>query len=101
MENKDIIDSIKKDEIEFISLQFTDLLGVIKEVVIPAKDIESAFSDGIWFDGSSIEGFARIHESDLFLKPDSDTYAVIPWMNHNGKTARFICDIESRGRIFV
>jgi len=84
---------VQEDGIEFVSLQFSDLLGVVKEVVIPIESLESALENGLWFDGSSIEGFARIQESDMFLKPDVSTYAVIPWLNQNGKTARFICDI--------
>ncbi|MHC4060927.1 MAG: glutamine synthetase beta-grasp domain-containing protein [Planctomycetota bacterium] len=57
------------------------------------KVYHSALHDGVWFDGSSIEGFARIQESDLFLKPDTATYAVVPWLTEEGKTARLICDI--------
>ena len=93
MDIEKIIKQAQKDEIKFISLQFTDLLGVIKEVVIPVEDLEDACHNGVWFDGSSIEGFARIQESDLFLKPDMGTYAVVPWLAEDGKTARLICDI--------
>ncbi len=93
MEVKEILEQVKKDDIKFITLQFTDLLGVIKEVIIPVEQLEGAARNGVWFDGSSIEGFARIQESDLFLKPDMATYAVVPWLTENGKTARLICDI--------
>ncbi|MHC4418879.1 MAG: type I glutamate--ammonia ligase [Planctomycetota bacterium] len=93
MEAKKVLEQVKKDEIKFITLQFTDLLGVTKEVIIPVEQLEGALSDGVWFDGSSIEGFARIQESDLFLKPDTATYAVVPWLSENGKSARLICDI--------
>jgi glutamine synthetase len=93
MEIQAVLEQVKKDEIEFITLQFTDLLGVIKEVIIPVEGLEDALTDGAWFDGSSIEGFARIQESDLFLKPVPTTYAVVPWLTQNGKTARLICDI--------
>ena len=93
MEVKKVLEQVRKDEIKFITLQFTDLLGVIKEVIIPVEQLEGAARDGVWFDGSSIEGFARIQESDLFLKPDMATYAVVPWLTENGKTARLICDI--------
>ena len=93
MEIHTVLEQAKKDEIKFITLQFTDLLGVIKEVIIPVEELEDALTDGVWFDGSSIEGFARIQESDLFLKPVSTTYAVVPWLTQNGKTARLICDI--------
>jgi len=76
-------------------------LGVIKEVIIPIEELEDALTDGVWFDGSSIEGFARIQESDLFLKPDAATYAVVPWLTEDGKTARLICDsYRSDGKPF-
>jgi len=101
MEMQTILEQVKKDEIKFITLQFTDLLGVIKEVIIPVERLEDALTDGVWFDGSSIEGFARIQESDLFLKPDAVTYAVVPWLTEDGKTARLICDIyRSDGKPF-
>jgi len=91
----DIKERVKKDGVEFISLQFSDLLGLVKEVVIPVEELGDTLSYGAWFDGSSIEGFARIQESDLFLKPDENTYAIVPWQNE-GKTARFICDIYDK-----
>lgn len=93
MSSQNFFAQIKKDKVELISLQFTDLPGVIKEVIIPINELKKALPNGIWFDGSSVEGFARIQESDLFLKPDTTTYAVIPWLVENGKTARLICDI--------
>jgi glutamine synthetase len=93
MDVQKILDRAKKEQIKFITLQFTDLLGVIKEIIIPVEELDSALHDGVWFDGSSIEGFARIQESDLFLKPDMATYAVVPWLTEEGKTARLICDI--------
>ena len=93
MEIQKVLEQVKKDEIKFITLQFTDLLGVIKEVITPVEGLEDASRNGVWFDGSSVEGFARIQESDLFLKPDMATYAVVPWLTEDGKTARLICDI--------
>jgi len=97
----EVAEQVKRDEIEFITLQFTDLLGVIKEVIIPVENLEDALTDGVWFDGSSIEGFARIQESDLFLKPVPETYAVVPWLTEDGKTARLICDIyRADGKCF-
>ena len=93
MEIKKVLERAGKDDIKFITLQFTDLLGVIKELIIPVEQLEDASRNGVWFDGSSVEGFARIQESDLFLKPDMTTYAVVPWLTENGKTARLICDI--------
>ena len=101
MEVKKVLEQVKKDNIKFITLQFTDLLGVIKELIIPVEQLEDASRNGVWFDGSSVEGFARIQESDLFLKPDMATYAVVPWLTENGKTARLICDIyRSDGKPF-
>lgn len=89
-----ILRQIKKDDVKFILLQFSDIFGMVKSVTIPVRHIESSLRFGTWFDGSSIEGFARIAESDMFLKPDINTYAVVPWlMNENGNTARFICDV--------
>jgi len=93
MEVQKVLKQVEKDNIKFITLQFTDLLGVIKELIIPVEELEDASRNGVWFDGSSVEGFARIQESDLFLKPDMATYAVVPWLTENGKTARLICDI--------
>ena len=93
MEVQKVLEQVKKDDIKFITLQFTDLLGVAKEVIIPAEELKDALADGVWFDGSSVEGFARIQESDLFLQPDAATYAVVPWLTEDGRTARFICDI--------
>ena len=93
MDVQKVLEQAEKDNIKFITLQFTDLLGVIKEVIIPVEELADALTDGVWFDGSSIEGFARIQESDLFLKPDTTTYAVVPWLTEDGKTARLICDI--------
>jgi glutamine synthetase len=93
MEAQEILEKAKRDGVGFVSLQFTDLLGVVKEVIIPVEKLGGALNEGVWFDGSSIEGFARIQESDLFLKPDLGTYSVVPWLTENGKTARLICNI--------
>lgn len=89
-----ILAQAKKDNVRFIQLHFTDLFGVIKSVTIPIQHLKGSLEHGTWFDGSSIEGFSRIAESDLFLKPDPETYAVIPWLtSEEGNTARFICDV--------
>ncbi|MGQ9554544.1 MAG: glutamine synthetase family protein [Anaerolineae bacterium] len=80
--------------ISFVHLQFTDLMGIVKAVTIPINQFGKALEDGIWFDGSSIEGFARIAESDMYLVPDADTFSPVPWSQLNGtKTARTICDV--------
>ncbi|MHB0876419.1 MAG: type I glutamate--ammonia ligase [Anaerolineae bacterium] len=80
--------------IGFIHLQFTDLMGIVKAVTIPLSQFAGALKTGVWFDGSSIEGFARIAESDMYLVPDVDTFSPIPWSQREGtKTARIICDV--------
>lgn len=93
---REIMSLVKKDKVLYVDLQFTDFLGNIKNSTIPSYNLEDAFRRGVWIDGSSIEGFARIHESDMYLMPDPDTYAVLPWRNgaENGsKVARVICDV--------
>ena len=89
-----VIDEIEEKGIDFLRLQFTDILGVVKNVSVPARQAEKAFTDGIYFDGSSIEGFVRIQESDMRLKPDPDTFAILPWrQKEESSSARLICDI--------
>lgn len=84
---------IKEDQVAFINLQFTDIVGMVKNQTIPVAEFAEAVDHGIWFDGSSIEGFARVAESDMYLMPDLDTFAVIPWeRGENTTTARVICD---------
>jgi len=92
-----MLKKIEADGVKFIRLQFTDIQGMPKNVSIPAIQAEKALTEGIWFDGSSIEGFARIEESDMILKPDMATYAVLPWRPQEGKVARFICDVQTYG----
>lgn len=89
----DILTRTEQNYIKFIDLQFTDVVGVVKNVTIPAHELSAALDDGIWFDGSSIEGFARIAESDMHLRPDPATFAVIPWLSGEEATARLICDV--------
>jgi glutamine synthetase len=92
---------VAEEGIEFINLQFTDIVGIVKSVTIPVTELDMALDQGIWFDGSSVEGFARIAESDMYLVPDVDTYAVIPWGRDTGATARLICDVYTpRGQPF-
>ena len=93
MDAKDIIKRVKEENVKFISLQFTDVTGVVKSVDIPASRLEEALEDGIWFDGSSVEGFARIQESDMHLILDPATYAVLPWSPAEMRRARVFCDI--------
>lgn len=93
MDNEKIITRVEKDEVKFISLQFTDVTGSVKSVDITPQRLETALEDGVWFDGSSVEGFARVQESDMRLVLDPDTYAVLPWSNPELKRARIFCDI--------
>ncbi len=89
--SKEVLERAKADDVRFINLQFTDILGIVKSVTIPTSQIEEVISNGMWFDGSSIEGFARIAESDMYLVPDLSTFAIIPWERGENTTARIIC----------
>ncbi|MBS1248617.1 MAG: Glutamine synthetase [Chloroflexi bacterium] len=97
MDSKKVVSSVEKrvkeDEVKFISLQFTDVNGTVKSVDITPQRLTSALEDGVWFDGSSVGGFARVQESDMRLVLDPDTYAVLPWSNPELKRARIFCDI--------
>jgi glutamine synthetase len=90
---KDTLNNVESDNVKLILLQFSDLHGNIKSVMIPVQKLEESMTKGTWFDGSSIEGFTRIHESDMYLLPDPETYAVISWATSDHKIGRFICDI--------
>ncbi|WP_251328826.1 type I glutamate--ammonia ligase [Haloplanus pelagicus] len=95
-EEQDVIDEIDEEGVDFLRLQFTDILGTVKNVSVPASQAEKAFTEGIYFDGSSIDGFVRIQESDMRLDPDPETFAVLPWRNGDsggGAAARLICDV--------
>lgn len=90
----EVLNKIAQQKIEFINLQFTDILGMVKNVTIPVDNLEDVLDHGAWFDGSAIEGFARIVESDMYLVPDLTTYAQLPWYTSDEvATGRFICDI--------
>lgn len=93
MEPHELLRQVENDQVRFISLQFTDILGTIKSVTIPTGQLAEALGRGVWFDGSSIEGFARICESDMVLCPDANTYCVLPWEPVERRRARIICDI--------
>lgn len=93
MEQKELLERVEADEIDFISLQFTDILGTIKSVTIPVTGLQEVLEKGVWFDGSSIEGFARIYESDMVLHADPNTYSVLPWGAPDRRQARLICDV--------
>jgi len=84
---------VEKSRIRFIDLQFTDVVGVVKNITIPTAELSDAITNGIWFDGSAIEGFARVAESDMHLRPDLSTFAILPWLDGEEATARLICDV--------
>lgn len=88
----DIMRIAKEENVRFIRLQFTDLLGTIKNVEIPSSQLEKALDNKMMFDGSSIEGYVRIEESDMYLYPDLDTWLIYPWVTED-RIARLICDV--------
>lgn len=90
---EDVIRLVQEEDVEFIRLQFTDIFGTLKNIAITASQLERALDNKCMFDGSSIEGFVRIEESDMYLHPDLDTFAIFPWRPQQGKVARLICDI--------
>ena len=92
---EDIIRMVNEEDVKFIRLQFTDIFGQLKNVAITASQIEKAVNNQIMLDGSSIEGFVRIQESDQYLYPDLDTFTIFPWRPQHGKVARLICDIHN------
>lgn len=95
---EEILARCEKGEVKFVDLQFTDLLGQLKAVTIPVEQLGDAIDSNVWFDGSSIEGFARIFESDMYLKLDLATFAVLPWTKDSSQvTARFFCDVYKPG----
>lgn len=89
----DILRMVEEEDVEFIRLQFTDIFGTLKNTAITVSQLERALDGECRFDGSSIEGFARIEESDMYLKPDFDTFVIFPWRPQQGKVARLLCDI--------
>jgi len=93
MDKNELIARVEEDEVRFVSLQFTDVTGVVKSVDMPVNRLSEAFDDGVWFDGSSVEGFARIQESDMWLRIDPETYAILPWSPEGMRRARVFCDI--------
>src|SRR6478736_9712693 len=98
-----ILELTERERVKFLRLQFTDILGTIKNVEIPDRQFEEALDGKIMFDGSSIEGFVRIEESDMYLRPDLATFCVFPWAGPSGeRVARMICDIYTpEGTPFV
>ena len=94
MTKEDVLQKAEELDVKFVRLQFTDILGITKNVAITVEQLEEALEEGIMFDGSSIDGFTRIQESDMYLKPDFDTFITFPWRPETGGTvARLICDV--------
>src|SRR3954470_19326611 len=89
-----VLRALEERDVRFVRLWFTDVLGFLKSVAIAPAELESAFAEGIGFDGSAIEGFARVHESDMLAKPDPATFQVLPWRAEAPGTARMFCDIN-------
>ena len=90
---EDIIKFVEENDVEFIRLQFTDLFGILKNVAIPKSQLKKALDNPRMFDGSSIDGFARMEESEMCLRPDLDSFVIFPWRPQTGKVARLICDV--------
>ncbi|MFW6007535.1 MAG: type I glutamate--ammonia ligase [Halanaerobiales bacterium] len=93
IKKQDIMERAEKNDVKFIRMQFVDILGIIKNVAITVEQLPAALDGEIMFDGSSIEGFTRINESDMYLKPDLDTFTIFPWRPSDSAVARLMCDI--------
>ncbi len=93
MNKEDVLKLAEKKNIKFIQLWFTDIIGNLKSVTVPRRRLKDVLENGAGFDGSSIEGFTRIHESDMIAKPDPNTFVVLPWSLEDTKQARMFCDI--------
>lgn len=90
---EDIVRLVEENDVKFIRLQFTDILGTLKNVAITRSQLQKALDNKCMFDGSSIEGFVRIEESDMYLRPDLNSFVIFPWEQRSGNVARLICDI--------
>jgi glutamine synthetase len=90
---EDIIRLVQEEDVEFIRLQFTDMLGNLKNIAVTANQLEKALDNSVMFDGSAIDGFVEIEESDMYLYPDPSTFEIFPWRPQQGKVARMICDV--------
>ncbi len=92
---EDVLRIVEDKQIKFVRFWFTDVLGFLKSFAVTPAELEGAFDEGMGFDGSSIEGFARIEESDMVAWPDPATFALLPWRAGAGGTARVFCDIKT------
>jgi glutamine synthetase len=88
-----VLRALEERDVRFVRLWFTDVLGFLKSVAVAPAELEGAFSEGIGFDGSAIEGFARVYEADMLAKPDPSTFQILPWRGEGPSTARMFCDI--------
>ncbi|MDD3337999.1 MAG: type I glutamate--ammonia ligase [Lachnospiraceae bacterium] len=95
---EDILQIVEDEDVEFIRLQFTDMFGMMKNMAITSSQLEKALSNNCMFDGSAIEGFVRMEESDMYLYPDLDSFEIFPWRPQDGKVARLICDVYKADR---
>ncbi len=93
MTKHDILKLVEEEDVRFVRLQFTDILGTMRNMAITTSRLKEALNNECMFDGSSIRGFVSIEESDLYLHPDLDTFTIFPWRPHQGKVARLICDV--------
>ncbi|MGA8257523.1 MAG: glutamine synthetase family protein, partial [Nocardioides sp.] len=89
-----VLRALEERDVRFVRLWFTDVLGFLKSVAVAPAELEGAFEEGIGFDGSAIEGFARVYESDMLLIPDPSTFQILPWRTEGPATARMFCDIQ-------
>ena len=94
MDKQEVIERCRRDNVAFVRLQFTEPYGAVKNVSIPVEELEKALDNELMFDGSSIRGFKRIEQSDMYFLPDPSTYALLPWRGNGDRdTARLICDV--------
>ncbi|MBZ4687854.1 MAG: glutamine synthetase [Clostridia bacterium] len=102
VKKQEVLEKAKELNVRFVRLQFTDITGVLKNVAITVEQLEKALDGELMFDGSSIDGFVRIEESDMYLKPDPDSFTIFPWRPEQGAVARLICDVyDSEDKPFI
>src|SRR5947207_4047305 len=87
-----VLRALEERDVRFVRLWFTDVLGSLKSVAVAPAELEGAFAEGIGFDGSAIEGFARVFEADMLAKPDPSSFQILPWRGERPATARLFCD---------
>ena len=102
MQKQDVLAQAEAAHVRFIALWFTDIMGIVKNIMVPVQQLERVIDSGLHFDGSSIEGFARVAESDMVLVPDLATFTVLPWTTGEDKTARLVCSVyTTQGEPFI